>query len=76
MRTAGIPRSPSRSASVAAMFARFSNSSLSMMPTWSAPKERTRESASAFSKASANRSKTLPNTRPVRSTLVSPTPAM
>ena len=76
LRTAGIPRRPRRSATLAAMFARFSNSSLSMMPTWSAPKERTRELASALSTASAKRSKTLVNTRPVRSTLVRPTPAM
>ena len=76
LRIAGTPVRPSRSATFAAMLARFSNSSLSMMPICTASKARTRESSRAFSKAWAKRSKTLPKTRPVRSTLVSPTPAI
>ena len=49
LRIAGTPVSPRRSAILAAMLARFSNSSLSMMPIWTASKERTRESSRAFS---------------------------
>jgi hypothetical protein len=59
-----------------AMFARFSNSSLSMMPTWRASKVRTEESSRARRYASAKRSKTVVKIWPVRSTFVRPTPAM